>query len=154
MLQHLSTIKQILIKSARLSVILTIVNVALSLVVSKAFSGSLGPDQVTGSFGNITLLEAMLLLLYGGAVDLTSSVKWASAFKFLRLPIGRIHSRPGEEEEGSSDARGGDKDKTARDRRLESDIERSRGGERRAISYVLSGTILLAETVVLAMLSV
>jgi hypothetical protein len=142
----LSNNKQILIKSTRLAVILTIVNVVLSLALSKVFSGGLEPGQITGWFGNVTLLEAMVLLLYGGAVDFTSSIKWVSVFRLLRIP-----ARAKEEEE-TSDSTLGNMAKSSK-QKDEVDIERSRSGERRAISYVLSGVILISEIVLLALLN-
>ena len=142
----MSNNKQILIKSTRLAVILTIVNVVLSLALSKVFSGGLEPGQITGWFGNVTLLEAMVLLLYGGAVDFTSSIKWVSVFRLLRIP-----ARAKEVEE-TSDFTLGNKTKNSKQKE-EVDIERSRSGETRAIRYVVSGTILISEIVVLALLN-
>ena len=142
----MSNNKQILIKSTRLAVILTIVNVVLSLALSKVFSGGLELGQISGWFGNVTLLEAMVLLLYGGAVDFTSSIKWVSVFRLLRIP-----TRAKEEKE-KSDSTLGNKAKRSIHKE-EADIERSRSGERKAISYVLSGAILISEIVVLALLS-
>lgn len=139
----MSNNKQILIKSTRLSIILTIVNVVLGLVLSKVFSGGFELGQVSGSFGNVTLLEAMVLLLYGGAVDFTSSVKWTSVFRLLRIPTGKKEER--------SDIKLGNQAMTSK-KIDEIDIEKSRSGERRAISYILSGAILLAEILILAML--
>jgi hypothetical protein len=134
-------------KSIRLSVILTIVNVVLSLVLSKVFSGGLEVGQITGSFGNVTLLEAMALFLYGGGVDFTSSVKWSSIVRFLRIP-----TKPKEDDERSDVfTEGHTKPKRISER--ESEIEKSRSGERRAIVYIISGAILLVEIVALAMLS-
>lgn len=141
----MSNNKQILIKSTRLAVILTIVNVVLSLALSKVFSGGLEPSQIAGWFGNLTLLEAMALFFYGGALDFKSSIKWVTVFKLLR-----ISTR--EKEEETYDITQGKKVKSSKQNE-EVDIEKSRSGERKAISYVLSGAILISEIVVLALLS-
>jgi len=76
--------------------------------------------------GNVTLLEAMVLLLYGGAVYFTSSVKWTSVFRLLRIPTGKKEER--------SDIKLGNQAMTSK-KIDEIDIEKSRSGERRAISY-------------------
>jgi hypothetical protein len=143
----LSTNKQILIKSLQLSLILTIVNVALSIVLSKVFSVGIELGQITGFFGNFTLLEVMTLFLYGGAVDFTSSVKWSSALRLLRIPI------KAKEEGKKLDTSLGGQSKLNKESEREWETEKSRSGERRAIVYILSGVILLAEIVALAVLS-
>jgi len=135
--------RQILIKSFRLSIILNIVNVILSLVLSKVYSGGFETGQISEYVGNITLLETMLMFLYGGAVDFTSSVKWSSAMRFLRIPP----RHKGDEENI------GEHNNLDKNRKKELDIEKSRSGERMALVYIICGAILLAELVVLAIIN-
>jgi hypothetical protein len=141
------TNKQILIKSIRLSIILTIVNVVFSIVLSKVFSGSFEMGQITGYLGNVTLLEVMLLLLYGSAIDFTSTTKWSSAMKLLRITTKR------NEDEEMSVTRVGKQMKLTKNRMRELEGDKTRSAERRALLYVLCGAILLAEIVALALLS-
>lgn len=54
---------KILVKSVKYSIILTIINVILSLVVSLIFTGGIEINQLTGNLGNITLLESVCLFL-------------------------------------------------------------------------------------------
>jgi len=119
----LSNIKQVLMKSLRLSIEITILNVALSLLVSKVYFDNLDQSQITELFGNLTLLGAMLLFLYGGAIDFSGTAKWAEAMKLLKL-----HGKDWEE---------GD----------------SREAERKALGYIICGGILLLEISILAIRS-
>jgi hypothetical protein len=119
----LSSIKQILKKSLKLGIYLIIINVVLSIVVSKVYSNSVDSSQIIAIFGNFTLIEAMVLFLYGGAVDITGTVKWFSAMKILGL-------QKKEWKEGDS-----------------------RSAENKALEYILCGVILLIITVVFALFS-
>ena len=118
---YLSNIKQILKKSFKLGIYLTIINVAFSIVVSKVYSNSLDLNQIMDIFGNLTLVEAMALFLYGGAVDITGTAKWSSAMGVLGI-------QKKEWKEGDS-----------------------RNAEQRAVVIFLCGIILLVETISLAL---
>ncbi len=115
---------EILTQTARLALVLNIVDVALSFVLSVVYLDTLDLSQVSGVFGNLTLIMAMLMFIYGGAVDFSGTAKWASAMNLLR--IGK-----GEWKEGDS-----------------------RKAERKAIVYILGGAVMLAETIVLAIITV
>jgi hypothetical protein len=122
------------------------VNVVLSFVLSKAFSGNLELGQITASFGNVTLLEAMALFLYGGAIELTSTVMWSSMMRLLRIPT--KHS----EEDEMLFTRVGVLTRLIK--KSAKDIDKKpRSTEPRAITYILCGGILLVEIVALALLS-
>jgi len=113
-----------LIKSLRLSLYLTLFNLALSILVSKAYFGDLSLPSVTGLLGDFTLLVAMVLFLYGSAVDLSGTAKWVTLMHLLGLR--------------KTDWKEGD----------------SKNAERKAVSYITVGAILLVETVILALASV
>jgi hypothetical protein len=119
----LSSIKQILKKSVKLGKYLTIINVILGVVVSKVYSNTLDLSQIMAIFGNFTLIEAMVLFLYGGAVDITGTAKWFSAMKILGI-------QKKEWQEGDS-----------------------RSAENRALVYILCGIFLLIITIIFALLS-
>jgi hypothetical protein len=120
----LSNIKQTLSKSFKLGIYLTIINIVLSIVVSKVYSNSLDLDQIMAIFGNVTLIEAMALFLYGGAIDITSTTKWFSAMRILGI-------QNKEWKEGNF-----------------------RSAENKALVYIVCGIILLFETIILAFLSI
>jgi hypothetical protein len=117
----LSNIKQILKKSFKLGIYLTIINVVFSVVVSKVYSNSLDLNQIMAIFGNFTLIEAMALFLYGGSVDITGTAKWFSAMRILGIQ--------------KKEWREGD----------------SRIAEQKALVYFICGIILLVETIILAL---
>ena len=70
--------------------------------------------------GNFTILESMLLFLYGGAVDLSGTAKWSTAMRLLG--IGK-----GEWKEAEA-----------------------RSSEAKAATYFVCGAVLLLETIILA----
>jgi hypothetical protein len=142
------TKKQILKKTLKLSIILTILNVVFSVALSKVFSGNVESSQVTGYFGNTTLLEAGFMLLYGSVLDYTSTERWASTLKILKLSTGRNEAKEGE--------------KTSFDKRAHMNLNsikkidsgKKRSVETGAIIYVLCGVILLAEIIILTLINV
>jgi uncharacterized protein YacL len=117
--RNLETLK----KSLRIALFLTIADIVLSLVVSKAFSGSIEALQVSAVFGNLALILAMILFLFGGAFDLTATAKWSSAMRMLGISKKEWKERD------------------------------SKMAERRAIVLIISGVILLGETIVLAIIT-
>ena len=141
------TKKQILNKTLKLSIILTILNVVFSVALSKVFSGDVESSQVTSYLGNITLLEASFMLLYGSVLDYTSTEKWASTLKILKLSTGISEKKEGEktsfEEKAHTDLNNINKVNLGKKWSIET----------RAIIYVLCGMILLAEIVVLTLIN-
>lgn len=142
------TKKQILKKTLKLSIILTILNIIFSIVLSKVFSGNVVSSQVTDYFGNTTLLEAGFLLLYGSMLDYTSTERWASTLKILKLSIGTNEEK--EDEKTSSDK----KAHTYLKNINKSNNGKKRGIETRAIIYIFCGVILLAEIIILTLINV
>jgi len=141
----LLTNKQILIKSIRLTVILNILNLVLSLALSKVFSGGFEIGQITGIFGNITLLETMALFLYGGAIDFSNSVTWSSITRILRLPF------EAKEDNKKPDYSTHDR---INEHEIKKDIEKAQIGQKNATVFVLVGAIFLGEIIILAIFSV
>jgi hypothetical protein len=141
------TKKQILKKSLRLSIILTILNVVFSVVLSKVFSGNLERGQVISYLGNITLLEASFMFLYGSAVDYTSTERWASTLKILKLSTASNEEKEGEKTSFEEHVY------ATKNSTKEVSSEKKRNSETRAITYILCGLILLVEIVVLTLLN-
>ena len=127
--------------------ILTIVNVVFSIVLSKVFSGTLESGQITSYLGNLTLLEAGFMFLYGSAVDFASTERWASTLKILRL-----NTMPNEEKEVNKIS---SEEQTFAIKSGPKEVKniKKRNAETRALTYVLCGVILLAEIVVLTLFS-
>lgn len=123
-------------------------NVVLSLALSKVFSGNLEISQVTSYFGNITLLEASFMLLYGSVIDYTSTERWVSTLKILKLSIGTNEDKEGEKTSF------GEKVHTDPNSIKKVNSEKKKSIETRAIIYVLCGVILLAEIVILTLVNV
>ena len=120
-----ANIKQIIIKSIRLSIILNIMTVILSIILSVIFPRGLSISEINGYFGDITFLEVVIVFLFGSANQFTWTEKWASAItSYFRRP-----SDVGEDEEVSV------------------------ATERSALFYLLCGAFLFVEVVALALLS-
>ena len=135
----MSTTKEILIKSAQLSIGLTLVNIIFSLILSQASFGVLETKQFMGTLGNITLLESMLLFIYGfiGAYSNTERLRWYNKDDNnsvnVRTRIG-IWAFPTK-------------------RRMEVVDDGDPGKEWRYFTSILCGGIFLIETVALALLT-
>jgi hypothetical protein len=87
------------------------------------------------------------MFLYGSAVDYTSTERWASTLKILKLS-----TTPNEEKEGKKTSYEEQVNATKNSRK-EVSSEKKRNAETRAIIYVLCGLILLAEIVVLTLIN-
>jgi hypothetical protein len=121
----LLTVKQIIIRSIRLTFILNIITVILSVILSVTFPRGLSISEINGYFGDITGIEAFFALLLGSANQFTWTEKWASAItSYFRRPSG------------------GGKDE-----------EESPVTERSFLAIVLCGLFLFIEVVALAFLS-
>ena len=122
-------------------------NVVFILVLSKVFSGTFESGLITGYLGNLTLLEASFMFLYGSAVDFTSTERWASTLKILKLST---EPRDKKEEKKTSFE---EKAHSVPNNTNELNREKKRNTETRAITYVLCGAILLAEIMALALIN-
>lgn len=143
---------KILVKSAKYSIILTIINVIISLVVSLIFTGGIETSQITGNLGNITLLESVCL--------------------FLAAPVTLYNTATRRDSYRSDGSAEGDENKEDEDytiarvpngrggwfvgligRRRAVPNEGDRGNVGKALTFVLCGAILFVETVALAFMS-
>jgi hypothetical protein len=117
--------KQIIIRSIRLTIILNTITVIISIILSVFFPRGLSISEINGYFGDITFLEVVLLFLFGSANQFTWTEKWASAItSYFRRP-----SDGGEDEEESATT------------------------EKSIIVFLLCGAFLFVEVVALALLS-
>jgi len=78
-------------------------------------------NQVSGFYGNFSLFEAMLFLLFGSAIDFNHTAKWSSAMKLLKL------------------------------RKSDWNIEESREAERSALVYIFLGLFLFVQIIILVL---
>jgi hypothetical protein len=121
----LLTVKQIIIRSIRLTIILNVITVILSVILSAFFPRGLSISEINGYFGDITFLEVVIVFLVGSAHQFTWTEKWASAItSYFWRPSG------GREDE-----------------------EESVTTEKSIIVYLLCGSFLFVEVVALALLS-
>jgi hypothetical protein len=123
LVENLLTLKQILEKSIRFFVYSTLFNVVASIVMSLIFSGNISLIQVIGNFGNLVLFEVMVFFFAGSAIDISHSAKWSASMKLLKLR---------------------EKDWT---------MNESREAERRALVHILTGVFLIAELLLLSLMS-
>ena len=124
MLENRLTFKQVLLRSVRLFIYSTFFNIATSVVLSLVFSGSISVKQVTDNLGLLILLEIMVFFFAGGYVDISHSAKWSATMKILKL----------------------------RDKAWT--MNESLNAERIALIYVLTGVFLVAELLLLSLLSI
>ena len=117
------TVKQIIIRSIQLTIILNVITVILSVILSVTFPRGLTISEINGYFGDITGVEVVIALLFGSAIQFTWTEKWASAItSYFRRPSG------GEDDE-----------------------EFSPTTERNSLAVVLCGVFLFIEVVALAL---
>jgi hypothetical protein len=136
----LSIKRNIIIKSIQLTLVLTVVNIIISFILSKAYFGSIETYQITGILGNVTLLESGLLFLYGfiGAYLNTPRLRWDNKDENTSTPV-RLKT-------------GHWVIPTKRRMIVVDDNDPSKQG--RPFVSILCGAILLAEIVALAILKV
>jgi hypothetical protein len=149
--------KKILIKSTQYSIILTIINVFLSLVLSQLFNGGLETNLITGNLGNITLLESVCLFL-AAPVSLYNSASTKVSKKDEGSNEGEVSDEGQDNEEGEDytiarvpDGRGWRVALIGRRRIAPIEGDGSRVG--RAFTLILCGAILFIEIVALALIS-
>jgi hypothetical protein len=94
---------------------------AVSIIISLVFSGSISLTQVSDNLGNLALLETMIFFFVGSAIDISHSAKWSAAMKLLKLR---------------------DTDWTVKD---------SRDVERKALIYIMTGVFIIAELLLMAL---
>ncbi|MGD0804427.1 MAG: hypothetical protein ABSA11_10190 [Candidatus Bathyarchaeia archaeon] len=117
------TVKQIIIRSIRLTIILNVITVIFSVILSTFFPRGLSISEINGYFGDITGVEAFIALLFGSANQFTWTEKWASAItSYFRRPSGGVK-----------------------------DEEESPTAERSFLAFVLCGVFLFIEVVALAL---
>jgi len=128
--------------------ILTLFNVVFSVVLSKVAFGNLEGSQVSSYFGNATLLEAGFMLLYGSMIDYTSTERWTSTLKILKLSTGTNEDKKSEKtsfrENRNMDPNNIKKYNSKNKQNIEI----------KAITYVLCGAILLAEILILTLINI
>jgi len=141
---------RILIKSARYSIILTIINLILSAVISMIFSGGIETSQIAGNLGNLTLLESVILIFLSAPASLYNTASRQDRYE-------------GEESDEEVKNKQGDDYTVARlpdghggwfvgliGKRRAVPYEGDNSNVERALTFISWGVMLLLETVVLA----
>jgi hypothetical protein len=116
----LQTKKQVLLKSLRLMMYFNILNIIFSVVFLIFLIKVMEIKQFLDLFGNLTLIETMLLLLYGGLIDYSHTAKWFSTMKLLKIS---------------------EKDW---------DAQEAREAEKKALSYLLAGFLMFIQMIIIA----
>jgi len=139
------TIKQILWKSARLFSYLSFLNIMLSIILNLFLSGNISISSMTSHFGNLSLVEAAIFFLMGGALDFMHTAKWSQAKKYLN---------PGDRNRITVKATGLERSQVTKSPErgsTEWTLKESREAERKALVYLLVGIFLCLELVFLAL---
>jgi hypothetical protein len=129
-----------LIKSAQFSLGITLVNVILSLILSQVFFEGFATGQFIGTLGNITLLESMLLVIYGSIVFWTNTKKLRAEKTYEPYPV---YIRAGRWVRWVLPTM----------RRIVGVDEGDPRKERRGFFFLLCGAFLLAEIIALALVT-
>ena len=107
---------------------MTLFNFILSISMSFFQLGSFELETALDNYGNFTLIEAMLLFLYGSAIDISHSAKWHMAMKTLKI---RPHVYQAIQDE------------------KDWNIQESKKAERKASIFIITGGFLLLEIIIL-----
>jgi len=140
------TIKKILLKSARLFSYLTLLNIMLSIILNLYLSGNISISSIVSHFGNLSLVEAAILFLIGGATDFIHTAKWSQAKKNLNLGDRELTAK-------ATENRLSQVTKTPERGGTEWTLKESREAERKALVYILVGMFLCLELVFFALTS-
>jgi hypothetical protein len=135
-------IKQILWKSARMLLYLTLLNVALSFIFELCFSGNISIMSLKDYLGNLALVEASIFFLVGGATGFIHSklhqVKKLSSHNWaMKATDFRKSSKTSKFSEGCD---------------AEWTMKEYRESERKALFYLIVGMFLCLELVFLALI--
>lgn len=72
-----------------MTLVLTVVNIIISIILSNTYFGSIVTNQIIGILGNITLLESGILFLYGiiSAYSYTPRLRWDNKEEYDSTPV-------------------------------------------------------------------